>query len=426
MDSKLRPLNLKSNLNVVENKTVKNTVTQTKKRWKKLKTTSKFFFLGLIILVGGLLFFSSSVSSPVSQILGNTNPVDLDNGRLNVALLGISGPGHDGPNLTDTIMVASYDTKTHEVNLISLPRDLWVDKYKAKVNTLYQKGLDNGNGLEYAEQGLSEILGIKIPYGIRVTFSGFVKAVDLVGGIDVDVQRKFDDYAYPIEGKEADLCGNKDTEQDIPEDKAKELSISPGKHRVLLTSDDKIATASADNQKEIVYDPDSVLKFFPCRFEHVHFDQGLNHMDGETALKYVRSRHALGVEGSDFSRSKRQQLVLQAFKDKVLSAGTLTDPSKIVGLLQTFGNTVEYDLPTSKFVTLIEYAKSVKSVKSHVIDFGGELPLLIHPQTGDYGGAWVLTPTDKDYTLIHGYIQDVLNHTDTGTASAQQKPNKLK
>ncbi len=416
MDPKLRPLNLTHLTQPVASE-----VSKGRKFWRKLKTTTKFLTVGAVMLVFGLIFFSSSLSAPVGHFLGTVSPVELDQNRLNILLLGIAGPGHDGPNLTDTIIVASYDVSSHSVDLISLPRDLWAEHYKAKVNTLYQTGLQQGQGLDEAEKGIGEILGIKIPYGVRVTFAGFTKAVDLVGGIDVNVHKTFDDYAYPLEGKEEDLCGNKDLEQTLTEDQAKLLGLSPGKHRVLLDKDDKIATISADHETEIIYDPNSVLKFFPCRFEHIHFTEGVITMDGDTALKYVRSRHALGTEGSDFARSKRQQAVLQAFKDKVLSIKILTDPAKVVGLLKNFGASVEVDLPTAKTVTLIEYLKSIKTVNSRVIDFAGEWPVLVHPSVGDYGGAWVLVPIGSDLTVLHGYIQDLLHHTSTGTAGAELK-----
>ena len=70
--------------------------------------------------------------------------------------------------------------------------------------------------------------------------------------------------------------------------KAKELNLSPGKVKALVDKEGKIATASAT---AIVYSDNQVFKLFPCRFEHLSFQKGLTHMDGETALKFVRSRH---------------------------------------------------------------------------------------------------------------------------------------
>src|SRR5260221_1012928 len=60
------------------------------------------------------------------------------------------------------------------------------------------------------------------------------------------------------------------------------------------------------------------VQLFPCRYEVLHFDKGTTHMDGETALKYVRSRHSL-QDGNDFGRSTRQRNLITAVKNRVLS-----------------------------------------------------------------------------------------------------------
>src|SRR5437867_4048578 len=57
-----------------------------------------------------------------------------DRGRTNVLLLGIGGDGHDGPDLTDTIILASIDKKDGDVIIVSIPRDLWVPDGKYKIN----------------------------------------------------------------------------------------------------------------------------------------------------------------------------------------------------------------------------------------------------------------------------------------------------
>jgi anionic cell wall polymer biosynthesis LytR-Cps2A-Psr (LCP) family protein len=89
-------------------------------------------------------------------------------------------------------------------------------------------------------------------------FQVLLKAVDIVGGLDINVDNTFDDYQYPIDGKEADTCGHTQM-------KCKSLVDTP---------------------------EDQLPQAFPCRYLHLHFNKGLNHMDGETALEFVRSRHA--------------------------------------------------------------------------------------------------------------------------------------
>ncbi|SMC55322.1 LCP family protein [Papillibacter cinnamivorans] len=87
----------------------------------------------------------------------------------------------DGNGGTDTIMVASYDTKNQEVNVVSVPRDTLVDVSwdTKKINSTYNYG-----GTELLKQELSRILGFTPDFTIKVDLQGFVDIVDKVGGVD--------------------------------------------------------------------------------------------------------------------------------------------------------------------------------------------------------------------------------------------------
>lgn len=371
-----------------------------------IKIALLIFFLVALVLFG-LWWSSTSSSSVFNFVFGKESALKIENGRVHILLLGIAGSGHDGPNLTDTIMVASYQPTSAQVDLISLPRDLWLDEHKAKINTIYQLGLNQKDGLGFAQEEIGKILGINIPYGIRVDFNGFIKAVDLLEGIDVDVQNSFDDYFYPVPGKETELCDYEEKEIEINETKAKELNLSSGKVKALVDREGKIATASATN---IIYTDDQVFKLFSCRFEHLNFQKGLTQMDGTTALKFVRSRHGTNKEGTDFARSKRQQQVLQAFRNKILSTDTLLNPQKIIELVKTFDKSMEINIPTTLYPEFIKIVKQQKDIKSFVIDSTGKNPLLIAPPPGEYG-AWVLIPPNNDFGRIKKYMDDIFSGT---------------
>lgn len=384
----------------------------------------KWLILAVVIIFGALFWAGATSDSTVfNYVLGQESNLETEDNRVNVLLLGIAGKGHDGPNLTDTIIVASYDLSTKKVSLISLPRDLWLDGQKIKVNVLYQTGLNKGSGLSLPKEEIGKILGLKIPYAVRVDFSGFTRAVDLVGGIDVEVERTFDDYSYPVPGKENELCGFKEEERDINNEQAKALGIEAGRVRVLLDPQGQIATASAKPAANIVYTDLQVFRLFPCRFEHLSFKQGLTSMDGETALKFVRSRHGTNNEGTDFARSKRQQLVIAAFKNKVFSAETLFSPQKMINLAKTLGDSVEMDIPQSQYMEFLKLAKKTEGVKSYVINGEGKEPLLITPPVWQYG-AWVLIPPNNDYGKIHQYVDDVLSGAFEASSSAKITPAK--
>lgn len=299
--------------------------------------------------------------------------------RVNILLLGIGGGRHEGPNLTDTIIFTSIDPERNKATMISIPRDLWVADIRAKVNTAYAFGEEKqeGGGKVLAKVVVSKVVGQPVDYVVRIDFDGFIKAVDLLGGLDILVDQTFDDYAYPIGGKENDTCGKEGEDFE------------------------KAATAA------------SQLEAFPCRYMHVHFDEGPQHIDGETALVFVRSRHALGPEGSDFARSKRQSKVISAFREKLFSAGTLLNLPKMLSLYNVLKDSIDTDIQQEEFDDFLKIAQKMREaqITSGVIDEGdskeGRPPLVAPPGvTAEFNNQWVLAPAigSNDFSEIHAYV----------------------
>ncbi|MGA2911031.1 MAG: LCP family protein [Candidatus Levyibacteriota bacterium] len=341
--------------------------------------------LGIIVVVLAIFIYKTASVYPfLFQLVFNRgiNLKQTTDNRINILLLGIGGGSHDGPNLTDTIILASLDQKNDKVTLVSIPRDLWFPDISQKVNAAYANGeaRKKGDGLIEAEAAMEKVTGQNIDYGIRLDFSGFVKSVDIVGGLDINVDNTFDDYQYPIDGKEDDSCGHTPAE-------LQSLANTP---------------------------EDQLPQVFPCRYLHVHFNKGLNHMDGQTALEFVRSRHASqAIEASDFARSKRQEKVIKAFKDKVLSTQTLINPGKLIGLYNTLQTSIDTDIKQDEFDDFIRLAEKMRNAKiqSVVIDQGddtvGRPGLLINPpMTSDYNYLWTLIPRtgNGNFAEIQNYI----------------------
>lgn len=346
--------------------------------------------IAAVFLLGKIFLLAFKYSPVLFQLVFN-HEVSLKkaDGNINILLLGIGGGKHEGPNLSDTVIFTSINQSKNKVTLVSIPRDLWVPDLNAKINTAYSTGESKrvGGGLVLAKKAVSKIMGQPVDYAVLVDFAGFVKAVDMVGGIGVDVENTLDDYVYPIEGKEEDSCGKKDEEIKI--------------------FTETIATDSASTEEDLAL-------FFPCRYEHVHFDKGDNHMDGTQALQFVRSRHALGAEGTDFARSVRQQKIIKAFKDKVFSLGTLINPAKVLGLYCILQSSIDTDVKQEEFDDFIRLAQKLKTadIKSTVLDFGDEAAgrpgLLTNPQPSeDYNFAWVLIPRvgNGDFSEISNYVE---------------------
>ncbi|MGI8419659.1 MAG: LCP family protein [Candidatus Levyibacteriota bacterium] len=362
---------------------------------RRRKPVRKRVFIALILaclLIGGVLLWRDN---GILDILWSTimqkdiNLQEAPGKTVNLLLLGVGGGTHDGPDLTDTIIFASINPTTKKVTLVSLPRDLWVPQLRAKVNSAYTYAKENqaGNELSYTKKLIGGIVGQPVNYAVKIDFSGFVKAVDIAGGLDINVDRTFDDYQYPISGKENSTCGLTETQ---------------------------IASASA----EIASGSASESGSFACRYEHLHFTKGKQHLDGETALKYVRSRHAMGPEGSDFSRSKRQEKVITAFKDKMFSVDTFLNPVKLVNLVTTLKESINTDIKQSEYPDFIHLAQKMKGAKitSAIMDTGdnttGRLGLLVNPPIiQEYSNQWVLSPRagNGDYTEIQTYVACIID-----------------
>jgi len=354
-----------------------------KKRRKKLILSGAFLVgIGLVAIIGYFAYaFYWPLSAALGQILKNPkialsffrNPsgeIKSTDGKTNILILGIDKRDNVpytflGPNgqqqhngfLSDTIIIASIDQKTKKVSMVSVPRDTWVSlpswqdfpASQGKINSAYSLGdlYDYpGGGLALAENVISDKLGIPIHYGVRIDFDGFRKLIDTLGGVDITVERSFDDYEYPIEGKESADCSD---------------------------------------------------GTYSCRFKHLHFDAGLTHMNGETALGYSRSREGTNGEGSDFARARRQQKVIQAVFKKAMSLNNFLDPIKLNNMSREFGESIESNFDLAALPGAIKLAKGINmnNVQTFVLDPSTQLMVVGNPD--QYGGAYVIIPKNNNW-----------------------------
>lgn len=277
--------------------------------------------------------------------------------RINILLLGMGGYGHDGPFLTDTNIILSIKPNTKEVAMISIPRDLGVkigDFGLQKINHANSFGevKNAGQGGEYARTLFAEIFNLDIPYYIRVDFKAFADLVNAVGGVEINVPNSFTDTAYP---------GPNDSYQTIV------------------------------------------------------FETGLQTMDGETALKYARSRHGNNGEGSDFARAKRQQLIIMALKDKMLSFGTYTNPVKMQKIYDSLSAHVSTNLDFGQIMYLAGLGRDVQNnIKNMVLDNSenGYLQTYNTQETG-----FLLIPKTGNFENINLAIKNVFDEVPPTTVS---------
>lgn len=345
---------------------------------KKKPGNTKLVAVFIFALIGAVVLFYfrekiKSAFNPIS-IVGKVSAAELQttDGRTNILLLGSDdrkyGAETGKSTLTDTILVASIGSIDKDVVLISVPRDLWVKwetdqgtETYSKINAIYGYTTYNGEkigGIDNLTKTLNEVLDMPIHYYGVVTFELFKEFVDIMDGIEINVERSFTDYYYPIEGKE-----NAPLEE---------------------------------------------------RYEVVSFEQGVQTMNGDMALKFARSRKGDNGEGTDFARSKRQQKVIMAIKNKALSIKTLVNPIKLKELYESYSKNVDTNIDfatVQSFYLLsqqIEFDKVISVVlddRSQAIEGG----LLYAPEDDTlYGGQYVLVPQTGDYSQIHAYVKKYL------------------
>ena len=226
---------------------------------------------------------------------------------LNVLLLGSDRRPNDPVWRTDVMMIAFLDTANGRAAVLSLPRDLYVNIPTRGWDRLnitdfwgeYTKYQGGGPGL--MKRVVAENFGIRIDKFARVDFEGFKKIIDTLGGIEVNVP-----------------CA---------------------------LEDDFIDARS------------------PTGFRHFAVDAGVQHMDGETALMFVRQRHGSG----DVSRAQRQQRVVYALREKILSPNIVP---KIPALYQQLQDAVQTDFGTLDLPGLVQIGTNVKpgNIRGRVID----------------------------------------------------------
>ncbi len=357
----------------------KNKQEKTRAKHRKLKLSLRLAgaLTALIILVGGGLalkgylkarnIFKGGEGGSATLNNKNVDPTLLKgegDGRVNILILGKGGPGHDGPDLTDTLLVASIDPIAKEAALVSVPRDLWVKTTatgSSKINSVYANAkyaiLNNyptrlqtdaikeqaeKAGVKAVEGAISNTLGIPLHYYVMVDFEAFRQSIDAVGGIDINVKTQLYDPSIAWENNWNPLI------------------------------------AAVGNQ----------------------------HFDGKKALLYARSRH--GSARGDFDRAERQREIIVALKSKILSLGTFSNPIKINQLIDAFGNHIETDFSLNEIMRVYDLAKVIDGSKIQSIGLAD--PPNDYVTTDNINGLSVVVPKAGiyDYTAIHNYIRNIL------------------
>lgn len=286
--------------------------------------------------------------------------------RINLLLLGMGGIGHDGPFLTDTNIIASIKPSTGQIAMISIPRDLGVkipghDWHKINHANAYGEADKSGSGGELAKKVIERTFDINIHYYARVDFQAFEEIVDEVGGLTVNVDTGFEDPMYP-----------------------------------------------ADNYE----------------YQTLEFSSGIQTMYGERALQFVRSRHGNNGEGSDFARARRQQKVLFALKEKILSFSTLLNPIKINGIKNSLERHITTDMDFADIMAFVKLIKELNtnSIITMVLD---DSPNNFLENSYTNEGAFILSPKAGDFDDINTMIKNIFEEEQINNDTPEQVQPKI-
>jgi LCP family protein required for cell wall assembly len=307
----------------------------------------KLYILERHVLRGGGKAPALAENVDISKLKGEGD------GRINILLLGNGGPGHEGPDLTDTIILASIDPVNHNTALLSIPRDLWVkipgDGYQ-KINAAYVYGKQQSkgksetekdqDGLALLDKTLSPIIGVPIHYHAVVDFAAFKQTVNAIGGVTFNVP-------------------------------------------------------------ETLYDPTIAWENHGNSYIAMKGQQSFN---GDKALLYARSRET----SSDFARGERQRQLMVAIKDKTFSLGTFSNPVKVSSLLSSLGNNVYTDFSLDDMTRLYKIMGKIPSTSVNSIDLVTPPHNLL--TTGNMNGLSVVEPRAGlfDYDAIQSYVRNAL------------------
>ncbi len=364
-------------------------------------------FLVLAVIGGIFAWKANSVLTKISGggILSNLAHVipGVNNelkgekdGRINVAILGMRGadlPG--GGNLADSIIVISILPKENKVSMISVPRDLYVtvpgtqDKQKINAVNAYGEQNGKGKGLENMKIALGDVLGIPIHYAASINFAGFTQLVDAIGGVDITLDKPFDES---MQFNEEHVCDSF-------------FTIKTGKW------ENKIEKHIKHNAAGVAYVVKTKVPKYPlctapkdtleCGGEF-KLPAGKQTLNGADALCYVRSRKT----SSDFERAKRQQEVIQLVKDKMLSIGTLADFSKVNGILNSLGDNVRTDMQAWEMQKFHDLYKTIPTAQIYqrVLE-DSEEGMLYNP--GEGAAGYILLPRGDNYDNIHEMVKNI-------------------
>jgi len=323
---------------------------------------------GAFVLLAGLVL-GFRFYKDIARLTGNNNPLSLlgafhpvplknQDGRVNILIAANSAddPGHNGANLTDSIMVLSVNTRNNTALMLSIPRDLWVNVPgygHSKINAAYPNG-----GMNKLQTVVQNNLGMTIDYQALVDYGAFRDLVNAVGGITI--------------------------------------------------------TVNSDDPRGI-YDPSLDYTTRNC-CALAKYPNGPVNLNGKQALNLGRARGdaygSYGYAQSDFTRTMYQRKMAIAIKDKASQSSVIANPFKVANLVDAVGKNVKTNLQVDEMETLYTYMKKIddNKIDSYNINtlMGKNTTMLTNYTTPDGQSALIPAAGLDDFEDIQKQITKIL------------------
>jgi LCP family protein required for cell wall assembly len=350
-----------------------------RRRRKSTRAIALTILLPILLLVScviasGYYYYTNTISKPLTTFIrpvarSTDEPVQnnapsynvIDGRNWNILVLGSDNDGkYQFPAvLTQVIMIIHVDTTNNTVSMVSIPRDSWVNiagnDGMHKIDQAFLLGVNQGsnkfeNGVQQIRQTIEQDYGITIDRYAWVGLSGFAKVIDTLGGVDIDITHPIVDDLYP-----------NDTGQ---------------------------GTSSSD----------------PYALKRLYIAPGPQHLAGEQALEYVRTRHADLV--GDIGRTQRQQQILTALKQKLTVTSII---SNLPAILQDLSGQVYTDLSQEEMIAFANFARTLSSADIQRITLG---PGTGNQDFGDYEDVYDSSTGSYQNVIIPHCenIQPVINN----------------
>jgi len=258
---------------------------------------------------------------------------------------------------TDTIILANIDLKTSRLNFVSIPRDLWSYSTNTKINYIYPLSKETPNQFSYIQDEFIKITGQKITKTIIISTENLIDFVNLIGGVDINLENGFVDEKYP--------------------------------------NPDYIANPSPS---------------IPI-YKTISFPSGLNHLDESNITEFVRSRRSAETTvngGTDLGRIIRQQLLIEAIIQKIGNSDFIKNQNNLIKLYNFWQKAIETNINDTDILTwLLSLGQNIKNIsiqKSNIPT--AEYPdtsIIYHPKKF-INPQWVYIPLSDNYQELHDFI----------------------